>query len=161
MRYVLRKTGVLLVTLLAVTLLAYLAFQIIPGDPTTMLLGTEYTPERAEALRESLGLNRNVFVRYGEWLWNLLRGDAGVSYGYAMPVSEVLRGKVAVLIYDNAGTLQERVVLGPGEGRFGLNVPKGVWHTLECLEPGTVLFESKEGPFVPHEQEGVLDIIQR
>ena len=74
MRYVLRKTGVLLVTLLAVTLLAYLAFQIIPGDPTTMLLGTEYTPERAEALRESLGLNRNVFVRYGEWLWNLLRG---------------------------------------------------------------------------------------
>ena len=96
MRYVLRKTGVLLVTLLAVSLLAYLAFQIIPGDPTTMLLGTEYTPERAEALRESLGLNRNVFVRYGEWLWNLLRGDAGVSYGYAMPVSEVLRGKVAV-----------------------------------------------------------------
>ena len=73
----------------------------------------------------------------------------------------VLRGKVAVLIYDDAGTLQERVVLGPGEGRFGLNVPKGVWHTLECLEPGTVLFESKEGPFVPHEQEGVLDIIQR
>ena len=96
MRYVLRKTGVLLVTLLAVSLLAYLAFQIIPGDPTTMLLGTEYSPERAQALRESLGLNRNVFVRYGEWLWNLLRGDAGMSYGYAMPVTEVLRGKVAV-----------------------------------------------------------------
>ena len=70
----------------------------------------------------------------------------------------VLRGKVAVLIYDDAATLQERVVLGPGEGRFGLNVPKGVWHTLECLEPGTVLFESKEGPFVPHEQEGVLEV---
>ena len=55
----------------------------------------------------------------------------------------VLRGKVAVRIYNDDGTLRERVVLGPGEGRFGLNVPKGVWHTLDCLETGTVLFESK------------------
>jgi len=70
----------------------------------------------------------------------------------------VLRGKVAVLMYDDDGTLLERVVLGPGEGRFGVNVPKGVWHTLECMESGTVLFESKEGPFVPHEQEGVLEV---
>ena len=96
MRYAVRKTGVLIVTLLAVTLLAFLAFQIIPGDPTTMLLGTEYSPERAEALRHSLGLDRNVFVRYFEWLLGLFRGDAGTSYSYAMPVSEVLRGKVAV-----------------------------------------------------------------
>ena len=70
----------------------------------------------------------------------------------------VLRGKVAVRIYNDDGTLRERVVLGPGEGRLGLNVPKGVWHTLDCLETGTVLFESKEGPFVPHEEEGVLEV---
>ena len=70
----------------------------------------------------------------------------------------VLRGKVAVRIYNYDGTLRERVVLGPGEGRLGLNVPKGVWHTLDCLETGTVLFESKEGPFVPHEEEGVLEV---
>jgi cupin fold WbuC family metalloprotein len=70
----------------------------------------------------------------------------------------VLRGKVAVRIYNDDGTLRERVVLGPGEGRIGLNVPKGVWHTLDCLETGTVLFESKEGPFVPHEEEGVLEV---
>jgi ABC-type microcin C transport system permease subunit YejB len=54
MQYVVKKTGVLIVTLLLVSLLAFLAFQIIPGDPTTMLLGTEYSPERAEALREEL-----------------------------------------------------------------------------------------------------------
>ena len=70
----------------------------------------------------------------------------------------VLRGKVVVRLYEDDGTLRESVVLGPGEGRFGLNVPKGVWHTVECLETGTVLFECKEGPFVPHEQEGILDI---
>ena len=61
--------------------------------------------------------------------------------------------------YGDGGTSSpDEVVLGPGEGRIGLNVPKGVWHTVECLETGTVLFECKEGPFVPHEQEGILDV---
>ena len=51
MTYVFKKTGVLIATLLLVSLLAFLAFQIIPADPVTMMLGTDYTPERAEALR--------------------------------------------------------------------------------------------------------------
>ena len=96
MQYVVKKTGVLIVTLLLVSLLAFLAFQIIPGDPTTMLLGTEYSPERAEALREELGLNRNVFLRYFEWLGGFLTGNMGKSYSYSMDVREVLRGKIAV-----------------------------------------------------------------
>ena len=96
MRYILKKTGVLVVTLLLVSLLAFLAFQVIPADPVTMLLGTDYTPERAETLREALGLNRNVLVRYWEWLSGFVRGRMGTSYSYAMDVREVLRGKIAV-----------------------------------------------------------------
>ena len=96
MRYILKTTGVLVVTLLLVSLLAFLAFQVIPADPVTMLLGTDYTPERAETLREALGLNRNVLVRYWEWLSGFVRGRMGTSYSYAMDVREVLRGKIAV-----------------------------------------------------------------
>ena len=77
-------------------MLAFMAFQLIPGDPTTKLLGTDYTPERAEALREELGLNRNVLVRYGEWLAGFVTGDLGVSYSYNMPVDQVMAGKGAV-----------------------------------------------------------------
>ena len=68
----------------------------------------------------------------------------------------VLRGSVRVRTYNDDGTLQESMVLDPGQGRYGVNVPKGVWHTVESLESGTVLFESKEGPFIPHESEGLL-----
>ena len=68
MRYVFRKTGVLIATLLLVSLLAFLAFEIIPADPVTMMLGTDYTPERAEAPRLQLGLDRPVPLRYLEWL---------------------------------------------------------------------------------------------
>ena len=34
-----------------------------------------------------------------------------------------------------------------------MNIPAGVWHTLECLEPGTILMEMKDGPFVPRKPE--------
>ena len=96
MTYVFKKTGVLIATLLLVSLLAFLAFQIIPADPVTMMLGTDYTPERAEALRRQLGLDRGVRVRYWDWLSGFVRGDMGVSYSYAVEVREVLRGKIAV-----------------------------------------------------------------
>jgi len=95
-RYIIKKTGILIVTLLLVSLLAFLAFQIIPGDPTTKLLGTDYTPERAAALRAEMGLDRNVFVRYADWLIGFVTGDMGDSYSYAMSVSQVIRGKPAV-----------------------------------------------------------------
>ena len=47
-------------------------------------------------------------------------------------------------------------MLCPDEGRYGVNIPKGIWHNVESLESGSVFFECKEGPFVPHEVEGIL-----
>jgi len=70
----------------------------------------------------------------------------------------VLRGRARVLMYNDDGSLTESVVLGLDEGRYGVNIPKGVWHSVESLESGTVLFECKEGPFVPHEVEGVMQV---
>ena len=63
MKLILKKTASLIITLFVVSLLAFLAFQIIPGDPTTKILGTNASPAKVEALREQLGLNRSVLVR--------------------------------------------------------------------------------------------------
>lgn len=70
----------------------------------------------------------------------------------------VLRGKVRVTTYNDDGTVIESVVLCQEEGRYGVDIKKGVWHNLESLEPDSVIFECKEGPFVPHEVEGVLTV---
>lgn len=70
----------------------------------------------------------------------------------------VLRGKVRVSTYADDGSVLESVVLCAAEGRYGINIPKNVWHSVESLEPGSVIFECKEGPFIPHEKEGVLSI---
>lgn len=63
----------------------------------------------------------------------------------------VLRGMVRLTTYHDDGSVLESVVHCLEEGRFGVNIPKGVWHTLESLESGSVVFECKEGPFVKHE----------
>lgn len=68
----------------------------------------------------------------------------------------VLRGRIRVITYNDDGTIIENMVLNPSEGRYGVNVGKNVWHTVEALEPGSVIFECKEGPFVEHEEEGIL-----
>jgi cupin fold WbuC family metalloprotein len=72
---------------------------------------------------------------------------------------DVLRGRVAVTTYDDGGAVIERVELCHEDGRFGMNIPKNVWHGIECLEP-SVLLECKEGPFVEHEVDGILEIKQ-
>ncbi len=96
MRYILKKIGIFVLTILAISILVFFAFQIIPGDPTTRMLGTQATPERIAALRVQLGLDRPVFERYSDWLGSFLRGDFGESYSYNMPVHELLNGKIQI-----------------------------------------------------------------
>lgn len=68
----------------------------------------------------------------------------------------LLRGRVRVNTYNDDGTVIESVVLCPEDGLYGVDIPKNVWHNVESLESGSVFFECKEGPFVPHEEEGVM-----
>ena len=70
----------------------------------------------------------------------------------------ILRGRVRVSTYDDEGNVVESCVLCQEEGRYGVDIPKGVWHTIEAMEPDSVIFECKEGPFVEHEQDGILTV---
>ena len=70
----------------------------------------------------------------------------------------ILRGKVKVSTYDDEGIVIENIVLCPEEGKYGVDIPKGIWHKVESLETGSVFFECKEGPFVPHEIDGILEV---
>ena len=72
----------------------------------------------------------------------------------------ILRGKVRSTTYNDDGSVIESVVLCHENGVYGVDIPKNVWHRLEALEPDSVIFECKEGPFVPHEVEGVLNIVK-
>ena len=90
MKTLVKRVLLLIATLLLVTILAFVAFSIIPGDPTSSILGVEATPEQIAALRDRLGLELPIWQRYLHWLGGLLTGDLGESYNYGMPVAQLL-----------------------------------------------------------------------
>lgn len=98
MKYIGKKLGAMLVTLLLISFLVFLAFDIIPGDPAQARLGTEATPERLEALREEMGLNKPLIERYLRWLVAFVQGDFGDSYKYNMPVADMISSKLPITI---------------------------------------------------------------
>lgn len=83
-----------LITLLVITILISLALEALPGDFAEQRLGQSATPETIAAIREELGLNKSVVVRYFEWLTNFLKGDMGVSLSNNRPVSELLAARL-------------------------------------------------------------------
>ncbi len=60
----------------------------------------------------------------------------------------VLSGRLTEVFYDEKGVECNRYDLCPAEGRFGLQVPKGMWHTVIVTEP-CVIFEAKDGAYKP------------
>lgn len=69
----------------------------------------------------------------------------------------ILRGKIRWIFYDENGNETERVVLDADGDKRMLNVEKDRWHSLECLESGSVLYESKDGPYHPLEEDEVFE----
>ncbi len=73
------RLGGLVISLLVASLLIFLATNALPGDVAQILLGTNAAPGEVEAMRERLGLDRPLLLRYLEWLGGVLRGDFGTS----------------------------------------------------------------------------------
>ena len=68
----------------------------------------------------------------------------------------VIRGKIQWVFYDEHGKENERVTLDANGEPKMLNVEKDRWHSLECLESGSVLYESKDGPYHPLEEDEIM-----
>lgn len=98
MKYIIKKITGLIITLLIVSILAFLAFEVIPGDPARTVLGTEATESKVQALREEMGLNRPLPERYVEWVKDFLAGDMGRSYFYQLPVREMIGDKLPITV---------------------------------------------------------------
>ncbi len=60
-----------------------------------------------------------------------------------------IRGKLALIIFDDDGEIAHVFPFGPNEESAGADIPPGTWHTVVCLEKGSIFFETKPGPFIP------------
>ncbi len=68
----------------------------------------------------------------------------------------LLKGSIRVLFYNTQKELIESAILNPLEGKFGIDIPAGQFHTIEILENGSVIFEVKDGPYTPLQEQDIL-----
>jgi len=88
--YIVRRLGTAIITIFAISFLAFLFVALLPGNPAEILLGPWATPEAVKTLTAKWGLDQPLLVRYGVWLHNFLRGDFGFSLTSRKPVTELV-----------------------------------------------------------------------
>ena len=96
MKFLLGRLRRLVVVLFAVTVLTFLLVNWLPGDVAYDIAGQDATEEQVQAIREDLGLNRPVFIRYFDWLGSFLIGDWGASFRTGEPVMEAILSRFPV-----------------------------------------------------------------
>lgn len=118
-KYISRRLLWLPVLLLAASLVTFTLGTYGPGDPVQVMLGNKYTEEKAERLREALGLNRPFVVQYASYTWNAMHGDFGESLRFrGKSVISLLLPKVWVSFQVNAAAM---IV------SLGIGIPLGFW----------------------------------
>ncbi|GAK53571.1 inner membrane ABC transporter permease protein yejB [Candidatus Moduliflexus flocculans] len=116
--YFIRRLLLIIPTFLGITLVSFIIMHIVPGGPIEQAIrqirmggalgeggtsggfvSSELTADAIEQMRENYGFDKPVFVRYGLWLWNILRLDLGTSYIYGDPVWDVIKSRLPVSLY--------------------------------------------------------------
>jgi peptide/nickel transport system permease protein len=119
--YIARRVIGMLISVLMVVSVTFLLMQLIPGDPASVLLGMNATPEQIADLKATWGLDQSVFSQFLKYIDNFIRGDFGKSLFYREPVLKMLGARAETSILLGVGSLI--VVLGIG-------IPGGIFAAL-------------------------------
>ncbi|TWT08773.1 ABC transporter permease [Reyranella sp. CPCC 100927] len=105
-------------TLLAVSVISFLLVALLPGDVAVLILADSATPERVAALREQMGLDQPLHIRYLQWLGNVLSGDLGRAIHSGEATLDVILSRLPVTL--------ELIVLTQIVA-LGVAMPFGIW----------------------------------
>ncbi|MBD8157326.1 ABC transporter permease [Pantoea agglomerans] len=89
-----RRIGAGILTLLIVSAVVFFITSLLPGDAAQMILGQNATPETVAALRQQLGLDQPLLMRYFHWLTGIVQGDFGTSFASHLPVSQLVAQRI-------------------------------------------------------------------
>ena len=116
--YIIRRVLLSIFVLFLITILSFLLLNIMPGDPVTILLGVDATPQRAEELRKELWMDRPMAVQYLHWLSNVFQGDLGKSVTNRESVSGLIAVRLPVTLYLSFFAMILSAILGIAVGLF-------------------------------------------
>lgn len=94
--FLLRRTGILLASLVVASLLSFLLLSTLPGDPAQALLGVNASPQALAALRAELGTDRPLVAQYVDWVGGVVTGDLGTSVVSGARIGAEIADKLTV-----------------------------------------------------------------
>lgn len=142
-----------------------------PATPTrilkrcdTMLINETLFDELTVKAKESPRLRMNFNLHdsldaKAQRLFNALEPGTVMPVHRHMASSEtqvLMRGSMKVMFYDDKGQITEEYMLDNSTGNYGVQIPAGVWHSLEVLQTGTIILEIKDGPYRPLQENDIL-----
>ena len=92
--YIIRRVLATIPVMAVVALFVFSLLYLAPGDPAAVIAGDQATPDDVERIRASLGLDRPYLVRFGAWVYDIARGDLGVSIFTNLPVSHMIAQRI-------------------------------------------------------------------
>ncbi|MBM7585709.1 peptide/nickel transport system permease protein [Bacillus pakistanensis] len=96
--YIFRRLLEVIPVVFGVTLVVFFIMQMVPGDPAVILAGEGASKEAINLLREELGLNRPLYVQYGDYIMNVFQGDFGTSLKSQQPVLQEVMARLPITI---------------------------------------------------------------
>ncbi len=110
--YIIRRVLLAIPVLLGVVTLVFLSLRLMPGDPALIMAGEAAPQEVVERIRDQLGLDRPLFVQFGIYMGNLLRGDLGQSVRTRRPVSREIGVRFPATMELASASMAIAVLLG-------------------------------------------------
>lgn len=98
-RYILKRTGQMVIIIFIISIFAFLLVAMLPGDPVYAMLGEEVSQEEYQRVYLELGLDKPIIQRYGQWLLKALQGDLGQSTQFHKPTLEVLSERIPITLF--------------------------------------------------------------
>jgi peptide/nickel transport system permease protein len=135
--YLLRRIGLAVITVWAITVVTFIILQLPPGDfvdayvAQASAMGTAISAAEADALRHAYGLDQSLLVQYYKWLSHIVRGEFGQSFEYGRPVTEVIGDRLWLTILLSIGAI---IVT------WGLALPIGIYSAVRQYSIGDYLF---------------------
>ncbi len=127
LHYILKRICLLLITMLLVSFLTFLAFELVSGDPARTMLGVEATAQQLADLRHQLGLDRPFLIRYFSWLGGFFSGNLGISYSYRQPVWSLISSKLELTLWLSLMSFGLIAVISIPLGIYSYRFTGGFW----------------------------------
>lgn len=112
MKLFLKKVISFIATLFIVSLMIFLIFNVLPGNPAQAILGVDADEQQIKLLEEELGLDQPLPLRYLDWVTGIVKGDLGDSYKYKQPVGTIIEDRLPISFSLAAFSLILTVIIG-------------------------------------------------